>query len=955
MTITVTDIYNFNDPNKVKQTSGHEVHLRTVTVGKNGQTRHGITKINKYAGTEGQVASTLETSFTALANLYTVPKHALKQDLIIHNEKIRGVFSEHAAHALLRIQQDNPQAVFLNIPSSAEINSKDPFKNLLQSTGIPNPLTATHPSDALKNADYQKKLEDALAWRDGVDAKSWATLATEYWTPERWVIKYADYLMPQNAQTTRTKSIALISKNKENQVNNSSKISLAEEIIAITQQKQCYTLLLEQMKGTKPIPTCNDLMQHESLSQFDTTLIETTYTKIAEKLQRFEKAHEQVIQNTTTSDAISAFNAGKGFNFLNEMPQDFFSKLMAARKSGEVNIDMESLADLLATAYGLEEDDLHKGNIGFYITQENSKPCFHFFKIDHDLMFNEQIIVATGGARLANLSYTEGAFRINAQSLKNFPDITSGSHYWPTKNPSIATGNKAYKDERDILAYKSLQYDNEFIQAKWTRFLKQAVMPKSLIEASITAAFDGTKNLSIPQNQLMVEQAAIKKISEMTIALLEVPEFREFITQDIDKPSTLIKTEIETHAKSIGLSDELIKSCLEEVDSQIKKISIACQLGERSGYTHMHMAIATNSYRSFESTVYFKPTDYTKVDKHGATPLDLAIRQFEKLYVPYVNKGMPKINLSQTEHRELKYFADTITDLLAHESTYGKDSDPLFTKDEDYQKLFENAQHITKLTAVRTNSLEDFESRLDLIYRQNDSLKSKKIQAINILHNASLTKSELTTLKTKLNTNPPPEPYCFIKQLSSSWWIVKQIKGLYGATSAYNEMQKIIDLKMNALISRSEKPLPADLMPDEAIIKEPYEQLRNVVESQITWLKSMETSRPISDKFANALIEQKKSNNSEEDAKNLYKELIRLIEKEVTINQHQETAENLHACANILYACAAEELGVIDKEESTKNYTQEFKERLSKKTSNETLKMNSTEEEQCPPSNGLKH
>ena len=78
--------------------------------------------------------------------------------------------------------------------------------------------------------------------------------------------------------------------------------------------------------------------------------------------------------------------------FLDKLPQGFYAQLLKAEKAGQLTIDYDSLASILATSYTMEEDDLHKGNFGFYLVEKEGKPQVEFFKIDHDLMFVDSIM-----------------------------------------------------------------------------------------------------------------------------------------------------------------------------------------------------------------------------------------------------------------------------------------------------------------------------------------------------------------------------------------------------------------------------------------------------------------------------------------------------------------------------------------------------------------------------------
>lgn len=72
------------------------------------------------------------------------------------------------------------------------------------------------------------------------------------------------------------------------------------------------------------------------------------------------------------------------FYFLDKLPQGFFNQLLAAEKNNKLSIDYASLASILATSYTLEEDDLHKGNFGFYLVKK---------KENRELSFSKSIMI----------------------------------------------------------------------------------------------------------------------------------------------------------------------------------------------------------------------------------------------------------------------------------------------------------------------------------------------------------------------------------------------------------------------------------------------------------------------------------------------------------------------------------------------------------------------------------
>ena len=97
------------------------------------------------------------------------------------------------------------------------------------------------------------------------------------------------------------------------------------------------------------------------------------------------------------------------YYFLSEFPKGFFNTLSSAAKGGRICLDMASLAHVLTTSYTLEEDDLHKGNFGFYVVQKQSKPHVVFFKIDHDMMLADSVM-SHCHTRWINWFHGAGAF-----------------------------------------------------------------------------------------------------------------------------------------------------------------------------------------------------------------------------------------------------------------------------------------------------------------------------------------------------------------------------------------------------------------------------------------------------------------------------------------------------------------------------------------------------------------
>ena len=75
----ISNILGFSQ--KSEKISAHEVHLGTIAYF-DGYARHVIYKKNKYPGKAGEDASKLEASFTSVANAFSAPQRALKQEVV---------------------------------------------------------------------------------------------------------------------------------------------------------------------------------------------------------------------------------------------------------------------------------------------------------------------------------------------------------------------------------------------------------------------------------------------------------------------------------------------------------------------------------------------------------------------------------------------------------------------------------------------------------------------------------------------------------------------------------------------------------------------------------------------------------------------------------------------------------------------------------------------------------
>ncbi|HHI9459965.1 TPA: hypothetical protein ACP9C9_002601 [Legionella anisa] len=548
---------------------------------------------------------------------------------------------------------------------------------------------------------------------------------------------------------------------------------------------------------------CNDQLD-QGITKFDAQKIPKRLKSIlepmsehlrvifeAEKLRRKCQEPKTKAENIKQEVQMATYGVGEGINFLEKLPQNFFARLLEQKRLGTVDIDMDSLADVFTSAYGLEEDDLHKGNIGYYVTCDNGRPCFHFFKIDHDLMFSDKIMAARD-ARFANLRYSSDKFRITTRDLLGFPDLQdSGNHYWPTKRAIISTGSKAYQSEEDRAAYKSLKDDPEFQKAKWMRFLKQAVMPQSFISKCLHQPLDEVGTDPETESTLtIVQRASSSKIAELRVALLAIPEFREYLHHNFDEASKTILAELQQHCIAINCSPNEINRYKLEASKMLKSIQRVCEKDTPA----LHAAIQTQSYRCYETAKYFKDI-LNKKDAEGHTALDFAVANFEKYTEKLKSPGVAKSALGPYYIQMKVYYADVICDLHHHKAKHGLSAN-------EYALVIAQAQKTNSASILipKVRSLEDYKHYLSIMRKEpSRTLKQDKVYAVELLEKADLSAEELLRLRDELKGKEPAGHLKFIKELRSEIWIIKKLRGVYGETSTVDAMKKCIDQKLEQL------------------------------------------------------------------------------------------------------------------------------------------------------------
>ena len=464
--------------------------------------------------------------------------------------------------------------------------------------------------------------------------------------------------------------------------------------------------------------------------------------------------------------------------FLHNLPQGFYARLVKAEKDNQLTIDYDSLASILATSYTMEEDDLHKGNFGFYLVEREGKPHAVFFKIDHDLMFVDSIM-GFHTRRPFHLFHGPSAFDIFAEDLLSFPNLKrSANSYWPTKFGYVANpfDNKEYHSFAEIAAFSRLAKNPTFIRSKWKTFFKHCSIPRSLIETTLKEC----ANIQDPEDRAhiaLITQAMVTRLAHLRAVLFSIKEFREFVVSLSDEENEELLREI------IPTNDAL--------EPQIKRTlaqfhTLCAENGFAEGDTPLHTAIKLGEYRYEESMRMFGHFINVK-NKEGKTPLDVALDR--------INAFAP--NVDNNVSIDMRF-------VMKHLLENGAQKTEAFKRarldNEIKNYIF---AHPFKASIVATSSYTDLQQTLREIGEAHQfCLKYKKNMAIDCIRQwIEVRKShpdfqrELEQLKQDVNgqsSEAEAAPLKYLRQLQSRLWIVRQLRGLYGWTSTQMEINQMI-------------------------------------------------------------------------------------------------------------------------------------------------------------------
>ncbi|MBN9226092.1 MULTISPECIES: Dot/Icm T4SS effector AnkK/LegA5 [Legionella] len=471
-------------------------------------------------------------------------------------------------------------------------------------------------------------------------------------------------------------------------------------------------------------------------------------------------------------------------HFLDKLPQGFFALLVEEEEAGRITLDYESLASIFATSYTLEEDDLHKGNYGFYLVERNGKPHAVFFKIDHDLMFVDSIM-GFQTRRPFHLFHGPNAFDITVDDLESLMCLTNSSNaYWPTKFGYVSNplDNKEYHSYDEIGAFSQLSDNPQFVRAKWKSFFKHILMPKELIKRTLQECADMNKASERAQVALM-NQATSARLARLRAALFSSAKFRDYLEQlDAEQIRILVQEIIPPQWATEALRQQMQKS-IASYQELSKKDD-----GFDPEDTPLHIAIKLGEYR-YEETLGMFAEFINVPNSVGKTPLDIVLERVQAGLVD--SEDVQNNGFLIAKH------------LLANEAQYTEEYEEellLSVKAYTFKNPYLEGIKVNMSYGAFKEILRDIgeDHRFGLKFQKNLAMECMK-HFIKVNEGCPGFADKLEQLKDDINGDSPEEeaaPVKYIRQLRSRYWIIRQLRGLYGWTSSQWEINTMINQAM---------------------------------------------------------------------------------------------------------------------------------------------------------------
>jgi hypothetical protein len=187
--------------------------------------------------------------------------------------------------------------------------------------------------------------------------------------------------------------------------------------------------------------TPEQIDERNFLTEFEALLTELTFLNLPTSTKPAVLVYQSRVNGKPTDlmglavEELENFVPFKKLNLRRDGDQVFVSKI--DDEANEYELDQKSLMQVLALAYGLEDDDLHRDNVGVVFD-----PLAHKARavcIDHDMKLYRLTSTFKHGMREAGLGIPDHTFTEEGRTRVRVKDIEQGllrlesdPHYWPT-------------------------------------------------------------------------------------------------------------------------------------------------------------------------------------------------------------------------------------------------------------------------------------------------------------------------------------------------------------------------------------------------------------------------------------------------------------------------------------------------------------------------------------------
>lgn len=249
------------------------------------------------------------------------------------------------------------------------------------------------------------------------------------------------------------------------------------------------------------------------------------------------------------------------------------------------------LAEILASAYFFEEDDLHRENIGI---SGKKLVRIDFDMSAYSIVSNSQL---RGPRKYAYTSKTpEEAFKITSRDLNQFPKLFDADPgYFPTKSRFLSPERGYSKLEMKM--FSALTFHTQFTERAYQTWVKIILMPNSafeqIIKSHISAGqgvvanfkYESTDEFDLSDSQkenyqeVLYSHFSLRKM-QLKEELIKTPRFRFYWQNSSEKSFHKVMEEIEAYNVSLKekygdmkIDIDAMKKNYDELCQEMKSIS----------------------------------------------------------------------------------------------------------------------------------------------------------------------------------------------------------------------------------------------------------------------------------------------------------------------------------------------------------------------------------------------